>query len=411
MFSGLTDQIRRSPQRSARQGARIDHITLHHQAGTNDDAVINMMVTGSRQVSSNYTVSNEGRITGVVDEEDRAWTSGSSTDGGKGAAFDRRSITLEIENEAGAPNWPVSSKAHERVAQLCADVARRYGIDLNRTSTVEGHRELWTRYRASYATACPGGLNMDWIVNRAREILGQGQAPAPIPGGGGTGPAGDGTAGYNLGGAAGIEAWKGLQTWLARQWGYSGIIDGIPGRLTWQAMQSFLKQKWGYLGIIDGLPAKLSWGATQRWLKAEYGYTGVVDGIPGPLTYAAMGRAGKALKNPPKPSAPAQEALPRTQIDGVPGTITWKRGQFWLKRDWGYTGPVVGIPGPNTYKALQRFLAKYWGYTGPIDGVPGKYTWSAFQRWLKRDWGYAGPVDGIPGKMTWSAFQRFVNSV
>lgn len=403
-FSGLTNQIRRSGQRSSRQGARVDHLTLHHQAGTNDDAVINMMVNATRQVSANYTVSNEGRITGVVDEEDRAWTSGSSTDGGKGAAIDRRSITMEIENEAGAPNWPVSQIAHERVAALCADVAKRYGFDLNRSATVEGHRELWTRYRASYPTACPGGLNLDWIVTRARELLGQGSAPATIPGSG-TGSTGATPTGYNFGGAAGVPAWKGLQTWLAREWGYSGIIDGIPGRMTWTALQKYLAKYWGYTGIIDGLPAKLSYGALQRWLKANYGYTGIVDGIPGPLTYAAMGRAGAALIG----AAPA--SLPRTQIDGIPGKITWTRGQTWLKRDWGYKGVVDGIPGPLTYGALQRFLKAHWGYTGSIDGVPGRYTYSALQRWLKRDWGYTGPIDGIPGVNTWSAFQRFVNSI
>jgi N-acetyl-anhydromuramyl-L-alanine amidase AmpD len=65
------------------------------------------MVKATKEVSANYAVSNEGRITGVVDEEDRAWTSGSTTDGGAGAAWDRRSITLEIENETAGGGWLV----------------------------------------------------------------------------------------------------------------------------------------------------------------------------------------------------------------------------------------------------------------------------------------------------------------
>jgi N-acetyl-anhydromuramyl-L-alanine amidase AmpD len=75
------------------------------------------MVKATKEFSANCTVSNEGRVTGVVDEEDRAWTSGSTTDGGAGAAWDRRSITLEIENEMAGSAWPVSASAHEAVAR------------------------------------------------------------------------------------------------------------------------------------------------------------------------------------------------------------------------------------------------------------------------------------------------------
>ena len=163
--SKYTDQVRISNQRSSRGGARIDRIILHHQASTNDDATIDLMVSGRKQVSSNYTVSNEGRATLVVPEEYRAWTSSS-------AHWDGRAITFEIENES-SNGWTVSSTAHEKVARICADVAIRYGFPLNR-DTVIGHRELYTRYGASYATACPGSLNMDWIVNRANQIIREG---------------------------------------------------------------------------------------------------------------------------------------------------------------------------------------------------------------------------------------------
>lgn len=161
--------LRESAQRSSRQGAAIDHIILHHCATNNVAWVLDAMTSGSKQVSANYVVSNEGKAFGVVDEQDRAWTSGSSTDGGKGAAWDRRSITFEIENQTLAPDWFVSDAAHETVARICADVSRRYGFPLNR-DTVLGHRDLWTRFRASYATACPGGLDIDRIIRRANQL-------------------------------------------------------------------------------------------------------------------------------------------------------------------------------------------------------------------------------------------------
>ena len=176
--SPLTNQIRLSAQSSPREGTKIDSVILHHQAGTNDDSVISSMQRGTRQVSSNYTVNSAGRITCVVDEDRRAWTSGSRTDGGRGAAWDRRSITVEVENSAGAPAWPISPEAAEAVARLLADVHIRYGVPLNRDRVV-GHRELWSRHRASYATACPGGMPLDAIVDRARAIVSAGSSTAP----------------------------------------------------------------------------------------------------------------------------------------------------------------------------------------------------------------------------------------
>ncbi|MGL4998043.1 MAG: N-acetylmuramoyl-L-alanine amidase [Cetobacterium sp.] len=394
--SPLTNQIRLSNQSSSRQGAKIDTFLIHHQAGTNDDAVINAMISGSRQVSSNYTISNEGRITLVVDEDLRAWTSGSSSDGGKGAAWDRRAITVEIENESGSPDWRISAAALDAAARLLRDVRQRYG-----TKITLGHRDLWTQYRASYATYCPGPETVAAIVARAGTVT-DAPAPAPIPSPS-LPPVGSGFT--TFGGAAGKTAWRGIQQYLAREWGYSGLIDGIPGKLTWLALQAFVKTHWGYQGTIDGAPGKMSWSAVQRWLKSQHGYTGIIDGIPGPLTYGAMTRAGRALWKAPS------TVLPRTQIDGVPGKITWRRAQTWLARDWGYSGPIDGLPGSFTWRAMQRFLAANWKYTGAVDGVPGPLTYKAMQRWLKASWGYQGIVDGKPGPMTWSAFQRFVNSV
>src|SRR5690606_2409348 len=135
--SALTDQIRESTTQRTPRKAKIDTFLIHHQAGTNDDAVIAGMPAHSG-VSANYTIANEGRLTLVVNEDFRAWTSGSTSDGGKGAAWDHRSITVEIENEAGAPDWPISQAAIDKAARLLNDLRGRYGI-----SFVLGHRDLY----------------------------------------------------------------------------------------------------------------------------------------------------------------------------------------------------------------------------------------------------------------------------
>ena len=173
-YSTLTNQVRTSSQSSSRNGTRVDTFLIHHQAGTNDDAVIAAMVSGSRGVSANYTISNEGRITSVVPEELRAWTSGSQYDGGKGAAWDRRSITVEIENQSAGGSWPISSAALNAAARLLKDLRTRYTI-----KNVLGHRDLWERYSASYPTFCPGPEAVAKIVALAGSTL-AGSTTTPI---------------------------------------------------------------------------------------------------------------------------------------------------------------------------------------------------------------------------------------
>ncbi len=148
MFSELiTSTSGNANQYSRRQGG-VDRIILHHCATTSLNSVLQMMATGSREVSANYVIGNGGEIVGVVPEEFRAWTSGSSS-------WDGRAITFEIVNETAAPDWRISDKAMEAVSRMLADISERYGFELNR-ETVVTHQELYSRYDASYPTACPG---------------------------------------------------------------------------------------------------------------------------------------------------------------------------------------------------------------------------------------------------------------
>lgn len=176
-YSPLTDTATNTSQKSSRQGAKIDTILLHHMAGTDAAGVVHLMETGARQVSANYAIGRDGHAWGVVPEEERAWTSGASGDGGRGAAWDRRSITFEIADDVAgdAHGWPISAASFDKVAHMIADIAHRYGIPLDRDHVI-GHRELWTRYRASYPTACPGSLDLDAIVARAITIKSTGAA-------------------------------------------------------------------------------------------------------------------------------------------------------------------------------------------------------------------------------------------
>lgn len=174
--SKLTNEIRLSNQRSSRNGAKIDRFIVHHVAGTNHDATVNMMVHATRQVSANYVVGD--KITLVVDEDYRAWTSGTSH-------WDGRAITVETVNNSTV-NWTVSDKTFDNLARLMADCAFRYGFPLN-DNTVLTHQELYTRYGASYPTACPGDLQrrkaeLITLANKyLNQLKGGGSAPSTAP--------------------------------------------------------------------------------------------------------------------------------------------------------------------------------------------------------------------------------------
>ena len=275
--SPLTNQIRLSSQHSSREGARIDTFLIHHQAGTNDDAVIAAMISGSRKVSANYTIRSDGRLTCVVDEDLRAWTSGSTEDGGKGAAWDRRAITVEIENAGGEPNWPISDAAIEKAALLLLDLEKRYAI-----ANVLGHRDLWEKFRASYATYCPGPDTVAKIVAKATELRGGAAPSAPAP----STPAPESSTVPNVFGLGNV---KGLQK-IAKLYGYSGEIDNVWGDGSKAGFAQFLSTNWGYSGNDVRGPVMIA--AEARWLRAKYGYVG--NDVFGPDMRAALGRANDA---------------------------------------------------------------------------------------------------------------------
>lgn len=165
-WSPLSTEVHNTSQYSARSRG-IDRIVLHHGATTSADAIITMETTGSRQVSSHQVI-KDARNAGIVQEQFRAWSLGD-------ADFDSRSLTVECANESTA-GWTISAASHETLARQVADWCKRYGINPNRsgdprTWTVIGHREVYSIYGQSYSTACPGGMNLDWITERAKQLL------------------------------------------------------------------------------------------------------------------------------------------------------------------------------------------------------------------------------------------------
>lgn len=376
-FSGLASKTYDTSQKSSRQGAKIDMIICHHAATTNAAQVLNAELTGSRQVSSNYIITNTGEIWGVVPEEDRAWTSGSASDGGKGAAFDRRAITFECADESIGGSWPISAASQAAIVKLMVDVHQRYGVPLDRDHIV-GHRELYTRWGASYATACPGGMNVDDLVNRARAAVGAAPIPPQSGGGGSTAPDPEN------GGIVGVNrSVKDVQTFLISH-GFSCGPTGADnqwGPNTEAACKAYQKSvgldpdgKWGPLTDAKAFgttptqhqPAIAEDGergpaTITRWQQVM---ATPVDGTisnPSPLIKADQHYLNSVVNSKDIKNLTGDNSLAE---DGIEGVKTIKVRQFLLfnkfaKSVFGRAASISdfdGKLGPNTNKLHQHGL-------------------------------------------------------
>jgi hypothetical protein len=146
-YSKLVSYVKLSPNCTKPRGKKIDTITLHHMAGNlTVEQCGYVFAPTSRRASSNYGVGSDGRIACYVEEENAAWTSSSS-------ANDAKSITIEVANCSGSPDWRVSDEAYEALINLCVDICKRYGFRLNYTGDKSGNL---TMHKWFSNTLCPG---------------------------------------------------------------------------------------------------------------------------------------------------------------------------------------------------------------------------------------------------------------
>lgn len=141
-----------------RGGYKICKITPHHMAGKLTGAqCANLFTNGSRQASANYCIGYDGEIVCSVQEEDRAYTSSNRTN-------DCQSITVEVSNNGGAPNWTISDASWNALVKLCVDVCKRYNFRLAYDGTPNGSL---TRHNMFAATSCPG----PYLQGRFNELV------------------------------------------------------------------------------------------------------------------------------------------------------------------------------------------------------------------------------------------------
>ena len=164
--SPLVNYTKISPNRNSPRNKPITKITIHHMAGNlTVETVGNLFAATTRAASSNYGIGTDGRVGMYVEEKDRAWTSSSGDN-------DHQAITIEVANDGGAPNWPVSDTALAKLIELCVDICKRNGIkQLNYTGDKAGNL---TRHNMFAATACPGPYlqsKFPYIANEVNKRL------------------------------------------------------------------------------------------------------------------------------------------------------------------------------------------------------------------------------------------------
>ena len=138
------DKIMNKHYTTVRNGHKIQHIVLHHNAGTlTVDGCWNNWQT--REASAHYQVELGGRIGQLVNDWDTAWHAANEYE-------NSISIGIEHANNILGPVWSISDATLDNGAHLVAALCKYYGLG----APVYG-RNVWF-HCDFYGTACPGAI-------------------------------------------------------------------------------------------------------------------------------------------------------------------------------------------------------------------------------------------------------------
>jgi N-acetylmuramoyl-L-alanine amidase len=172
-----------APNRGPRRDNRdADMLVLHYTGMESSDVALDWLTREESKVSCHYLVDEEGRITQMVRESERAWHAGQSLWAGE-TDLNSYSIGIEIHNpghEFGYREFPEMQM--QAVEALCLDILGRHVI---RPERVVAHSDI-----ASGRKRDPGE-KFDW-ARLARAGIGLWVAPAPLGDDQGLGPGDEG---------------------------------------------------------------------------------------------------------------------------------------------------------------------------------------------------------------------------
>jgi N-acetylmuramoyl-L-alanine amidase len=239
------------------EGLAVDLLILHYTDMESAGAAIDWLCNPVANVSCHYVVAEDGTITQLVDERQRAWHAGVSSWHGEDD-INSRSIGIEIANRGhdhGYPDFPDAQI--DSVIALACDICARHGI---RPERILAHSDVAPDRKRD------PGEKFPW-ARLAAAGVGHFVEPEPIRGGRFFSPGETGSP---------IEA---LQAMLAL-YGYPLQITGVYDLETTQVVTAF-----------------------QRHFRPQQ-----VDGIADSSTIATLHRLARALSARDVPAAGAGEA-------------------------------------------------------------------------------------------------------
>lgn len=163
---------------------KIDTITPHYMCWyTSAKECCESFVPSSRQASANYCIGKDGEIWLNVEERNRAWTSGSSSN-------DNRAVTIECANYMDSQRYSVLPDCvWNSLVNLCVDICKRNGkkrLVYRGAANYAGLTDtemLLTMHKWFQDTDCPGQWLSTQFARLANEVTAklEGGAPSPEP--------------------------------------------------------------------------------------------------------------------------------------------------------------------------------------------------------------------------------------
>lgn len=109
-----------SPNHSGTRTHPIDRITPHCVVGQlTAENICGCFMNPAKEVSSNYNIGTEGKISMSVEEKNRSWCSSSEEN-------DQRAVTIECASDNSAP-YAMNKKVYKSLVNLCTDICQRNG--------------------------------------------------------------------------------------------------------------------------------------------------------------------------------------------------------------------------------------------------------------------------------------------
>lgn len=157
LFSGLITDVDEEIMNSDQNRLDIDTIVIHHNGGLSDEGARSTWYVSTGQGTSAHYQVTPDKIWGCVGEESVAYHAGNYE-------VNQRSIGIEHLNNRGEPDWTIAEETYRNSARLIADICNRYNLPINR-ETIHPHQEFT-------ATDCPGGIDIDRLIQMVLELSG-----------------------------------------------------------------------------------------------------------------------------------------------------------------------------------------------------------------------------------------------